>query len=125
MNKLLAFTFLVVASMHLSAVGEQESPTVSPGPTKPVTLSVVVATGTPAVSMSYLVSEDQQVYPGINLEYEVVSSLDLLSAQVLSGEADVIFATTDLGAKLKGRGVDVRYVVTPKTVASCGLSLST
>ena len=110
MNTLIAITLLVVASMPLSAVGEQESPTVPPDPAEPATLSVVVATGTPAVSMSYLVSEDPQVYPGIDLEYEVVNSLNLLSARVLSGEADVIVATTDLGAKLRGRDVDIRYV---------------
>ena len=110
MSKLLAITLLVVAYTPLSAVGEQESPTVSPVPAEPVTISVVVATGTPAVSMSYLLSEDAQVYPGINMEYEVVSFLDLISARILSGEADVIVATTDLGAKLKGRGVDIRYV---------------
>ena len=75
--------------MRLSAIGEQESTTAPPGPAEPVTLSLVMATGTSAVSMSYLVSEDSQVYPGIHLEYEVVGSLDLLSARVLSGEADV------------------------------------
>ena len=110
MNTLIAITLLVVASMPLSAVGEQESPTVPQDPAEPATLSVVVATGTPAVSMSYLVSEDPQVYPSIDLEYEVVNSLNLLSARVLSGEADVIVATTDLGAKLRGRDVDIRYV---------------
>ena len=47
MNRLIAITLLVVASMPLIAVGEQESPTVSPVPAEPVTLSVVVATGTP------------------------------------------------------------------------------
>ena len=110
MKKRIFIVFLVLAATLLVAVGNAESTALQLDTSDMTTLSVVTATGMPAVSMSYLIAEDPQVYPGINLEYQVVASLDLLSARILSGEADIVVATTDLGARLHARGVDLRYV---------------
>ena len=44
------------------------------------------------------------------MNYEVLPSPDMLGAKILSGEAQMAIAPTNLGANLRARDVDIRYV---------------
>ncbi len=76
----------------------------------------VVLSGPTAITMTTLL-KDKPVFDGKNIEYEVVNAPDVMTARLLSGEADFAVIPTNLGAKLYNKGKDkFNYKIAASTV---------
>ncbi len=115
MKKIFLLAFIVVGAVSLFAGGQSEtteptevSQTVDMA--EPVTVKFVTPTGHPAISMAEIISGKPEILPGYNVDYTILESPDMLGAKVISGEADLFIAPTNLGANLYGKGKDVRFI---------------
>lgn len=70
-------------------------------------ISVAVPAGTPALSIVKMIN-DNYAPNGYKVNYEVVNSTDLLSAKILSKEADILIVPTNLAAKLHSKGIEYK-----------------
>ncbi len=66
--------------------------------------------GFPGISVAYLKADNTVIMNGVDVNYEVVESPDLMGARVLSGDADLFIAPTNLGPVLYNKGVDIKYL---------------
>ena len=109
MKKMFLLLIIALSAMTLSAGGQQDaSPAAEPSERIPV--RIVMPTGHPAISMAEMVADDPEILPGYDVEYTILQSPDMLASKVISGEADMFIAPTNLGANLYGKGKDVRLV---------------
>lgn len=70
-------------------------------------INVAVPAGTPALSIIKMINEKYSP-DGYVVNYEVVNSTDLLSAKILSKEADILIIPTNLAAKLHSKGIEYK-----------------
>ncbi len=70
-------------------------------------INVLLPAGTPALSMIKMIYEDYEV-SGYDMDYEIINSTDLLSAKILSEEADILIIPTNLAAKLHSKNIDYK-----------------
>lgn len=101
MKKLLSL-FLVVALLV----------TVSGCKKEDVNLKIMAPIGSPALAQTYMESTLPSLGDNVTYEIEVVSGVDPLVAAFTSGSHDIIYAPTNLGAKLVSTGVDYQLAAT-------------
>ena len=82
---------------------------------KQVDLKVMVPLGSPALAQTHMESAMPSIGEFVTYEVEVVSGADPLVAAFGSGSHDIIFAPTNLGAKLYKTGVDYKFYATVVT----------
>lgn len=78
----------------------------------PVELTVLAPLGTPALSQTYMESTMPSLGAHVSYTVETVSGSDPLVAAFTSGSHDIIFAPTNLGAKLISTGLDYEFAAT-------------
>lgn len=78
----------------------------------PVSFKVMAPIGTPALAQTYMQSTMPSLGEHITYEIETISGTDPLVAAFGSGSHDVIYAPTNLGAKLISTGVDYTFAGT-------------
>ena len=112
MKKAIFITVFLVSTVLIYAGGNREIiKDKNPG-TEKAELTLVTPTGFTAISLAEFISENRQFSENVNLKYDVLESPDLLSAKVISGEADIFLAPSILGSKLYNRGIDIKYAGT-------------
>ncbi len=70
-----------------------------------VNLKAVVLSGPTAITMAKLF-KDEPEFKEADIDYEIINAPDLMTARLLSGEADFAVISTNLGAKLYNNGKD-------------------
>lgn len=70
-------------------------------------LKVSVLSGPTAISMAKLLEEKPSM-GGTDIKYEVVTAPDVMTARIVSKEADFAVVPTNLGAKLHNKGLDYK-----------------
>ena len=101
MKKVLSLVLLVVLGLTLSGC-EKEA----------IELKIVTPLGSPALAQTHMQSEMPSLGEHISYEVEVVSGTDPLVAAFGSGSHDIIYAPTNLGAKLISTGVEYQFAGT-------------
>jgi NitT/TauT family transport system substrate-binding protein len=77
-----------------------------------LTVRVAVPDGVPALSMVRLLREKPSMGRNVTVSYEIVRSPELLTAKVVSGEADIAIVPTNMAAILYNRNVPYRLAAT-------------
>lgn len=102
MKKISGFFLAVVMVFALSACKTPEQ----------VDLKIIAPLGSPALAQTYMQSEMPSLGDNVTYEVEVVSGTDPLIAAFGSGSHDIIFAPTNLGAKLISTGLEYQFAGT-------------
>ena len=110
MKKYFILILLLISAVSLYAGGSSESENIAGK--EAVELTIVTPTGFTAISLAEFISDNTQFSDNITLKYDVLESPDLLSAKVISGDADLFLAPSILGAKLYNKGIDIKYAGT-------------
>ena len=101
---------LMILSLLLAAVGcstakhAQEQP-VPPSPAENVTLDVGVLRGPSGISMIKMISDNPVLGEGVQVNYSIEQSPDVLNAKLLSGEIELATIPTNTAATLYNKGV--------------------
>jgi len=80
-----------------------------------VQLKIMIPLGSPALSQTYMEYTHPNIGDNVSYEIEVVSGTDPLVAAFGSGTHDIIYAPTNLGAKLYKTGVKYKFAATVVT----------
>jgi NitT/TauT family transport system substrate-binding protein len=80
-----------------------------------VVLKIMVPLGSPALSQTYMEYMHPNIGENVTYDIEVVSGTDPLIAAFGSGSHDIIYAPTNLGAKLYKTGVAYKFAATVVT----------
>lgn len=78
----------------------------------PVSLTILAPIGTPALAQTYMESTMPSLASHVTYTVETVSGSDPLVAAFASGSHDIIYAPTNLGAKLISTGLDYQFAGT-------------
>lgn len=105
--KKIALLLVLLTHGILFAGGEREDAPALPQEDR---LLFVMPTGFPAIGMTDFIVDRPHLSDGVALDYEILKSPDLLGAKILSGEADLFIAPTNLGVNLYNKGVDLKYL---------------
>ena len=103
----LAAVLALLAVLPLSARGTDESSSAAPAAQAPATLRFVTPGGFSAVTLAEFIAESPEFDGNVRVEYEVLESSDLLAGRILSGQADMFIAPTNLGSVLYAKGEDI------------------
>lgn len=101
MKKILSF-IVIISLVFLLSGCKKES----------VEFSVMAPLGSPALAQTYIQSELPSIGEEISYDVEVVSGTDPLIAAFASESHEIIFAPTNLGAKLISTGVPYKFAGT-------------
>jgi len=101
MKKLLVATMIIILVMFVSACKEKEI----------TELKIIAPNGSPALSQTYVEYHLPEI-SYVNYEIDIVSGAELLVAAFGSGSHDIIFAPTNVGARLISTGVDYQFAAT-------------
>lgn len=137
MKKVSLILIMLLAAAALFAGGQAESAAAEPAAdqaevqsqaAEPVVLKVVSPTGHPAVSLAGMITDTPELPDNVSLEFDILESPDLLSARVISGDADIFMAPTNLGVNLYNKGIEIQdlgsvvwgilYIVTTEDISS-------
>ena len=102
MKKINAFLLVLVVLFALAGCKEKEE----------VELKILAPLGSPALAQTYMESTLPSLGEHVSYEIEVVSGTDPLVAAFGSASHDIIYAPTNLGAKLVSTGVDYKFAGT-------------
>lgn len=102
MKKISGFLLALLLVLTLSGCKEPEE----------VSLKIIAPIGSPALAQTYMQSTLPSLGEHISYEIEVVSGTDPLVVAFGSGSHEVIYAPTNLGAKLISTGVDYQFAGT-------------
>lgn len=80
-----------------------------------IELKIMVPLGSPALAQTYMEHTHPNIGDHVTYEVQVVSGTDPLVAAFASGSHDIIFAPTNLGAKLYQTGVEYKFAATVVT----------
>lgn len=78
----------------------------------PIEFKVLAPIGTPALAQTYMESTMPNLGEDVNYEIDTVSGTDPLVAAFTSGSHDIIYAPTNLGAKLISTGLEYQFAGT-------------
>lgn len=106
MKRIIALTMVLLFALVLSGC-KQES--------EQIELKIMVPLGSPALAQTYMEYTHPIIGENVTYEVEVVSGTDPLVAAFASGSHDIIFAPTNLGAKLYKTGVEYKFAATVVT----------
>lgn len=101
MKRLVLILFFILISLQIFAGGTKEAPVKE---TVPLDISVAALKGPTGISMLGLIDKNPSLGEGINVNYEIVNSPDLMVSRVLSGEIDIASFPANLAAKIYNRG---------------------
>ena len=79
---------------------------------EPVTLTVSVPDGIPALTMTKMIKENTQIGDNITLEYTIEKTTDALAAKVLSKEADIAIVPSNLAVQAYNKELDYHIAAT-------------
>ena len=98
MKKYILVIPLLLASVSIfaRAAGEPAADSAE----EPVVVRFVTPAGFTAISLAEMIADNPKFDGKISVEYEVVDSPDLIAGKILSGEADMMLAPTNLGGQL-------------------------
>lgn len=77
-----------------------------------ITLNIMIPLGSPALSQTYMQSTMPSLGENVNYSIDIVSGTDPLIAAFASESHNIIYAPTNLGAKLISTGVNYSYAGT-------------
>lgn len=103
MRKIGGFLFVLIAVLALSGCTTK---------LEDVSLKVMAPLGSPALAQTYMESTLPNLGEHITYEVEIVSGTDPLVAAFGSGSHDIIYAPTNLGAKLISTGLEYQFAGT-------------
>lgn len=75
------------------------------GSTEKISIKVVAPSGAPTLSMIKMFKENPNFGEHVEVNYESLKSTDVLSSQLMSGEADIAVVPTNLAATLYNKGL--------------------
>ena len=107
MKKTVLIASLLLTAASLFARGADEPVGGSTAAGEPVVLKFITPAGFPAISLADMIADTPVFAGNVSVEYEVVNSPDLIAGKILTGEADMILAPTNLGAALYNKGEDI------------------
>ncbi|MDC7220038.1 MAG: ABC transporter substrate-binding protein [Spirochaetales bacterium] len=102
MKKNVLFVAGLMVSLMLFAGGNKDA-----APTGPETLTLVAPTGFPAITLAEMIVDSPVLDENVTLEYKVLESSEVLGATIISGEADLFIAPTNLGVNLYNKGEEI------------------
>lgn len=111
MKKLLSILSIFVLVLSLSAC-TKDNEDLEPVTKDPVELKIIAPIGTPALAQTYMQSTLPSLGEHVTYEIETVSGANPLVAAFTSGSHDIIYAPTNLGAKLISTGLDYQFAGT-------------
>ncbi|MDF1569156.1 MAG: ABC transporter substrate-binding protein [Spirochaetaceae bacterium] len=98
----------IFAVLPLSARGTEDvTGEVSVAVQAPTTIRFVTPGGFSAITLAEFIAESPEFDGNVRVEYEVLESSDLLAGRILSGQADMFIAPTNLGSTLYAKGEDI------------------
>lgn len=103
----ITFTFSACTSDELEESVQSEENVVEESTKIKREINVAVPAGTPALSIVKMINDNYRP-EGYTVNYEVINSTDLLSAKILSKEADILIIPTNLAAKLHSKGIEYK-----------------
>lgn len=103
MKKIMMTLGLLLLGLTLVGCGQDK---------EPVSFKVMAPIGTPALAQTYMQSTTPSLGEHITYEIETISGTDPLVAAFASGSHDIIYAPTNLGAKLISTGVEYMFAGT-------------
>ena len=114
MKKLLSFLaiFMLIFTLSACTDNDDENDTQEPVAKDPIELKIMAPIGTPALAQTYMESTMPSLGDHVTYEIETVSGADPLVAAFASGSHDIIYAPTNLGAKLISTGIDYTFAGT-------------
>jgi NitT/TauT family transport system substrate-binding protein len=114
MKKLVSFIVAFMLVFTLSACTDKNSgkETEEPLVKDPIDLKIMAPIGTPALAQTYMEKTMPSLGGHVTYEIETVSGADPLVAAFASGSHDIIYAPTNLGAKLISTGLDYKFAGT-------------
>lgn len=101
MRKVLSFLMILVLGLTLSGCQKED-----------ISFKVMAPLGSPSLAQTYMESTLPSLGDHVSYEIEVVSGTDPLVAAFGSGSHDIIYAPTNLGAKLISTGLDYQFAGT-------------
>ena len=81
-------------------------------PVEPQTIKLCFPGGAPALSVAKLAVEKPVIDENINIEYEFLSTPDLLASKILKEEADIAIVPSNLAAQAYNKGIPYNLVGT-------------
>lgn len=110
MKKIIAPFVLLLCSSLLWAGGkaEQSQSEHVDQPAEIVSVHISVPSGAPTVAVAPMATASASIAEGYNLDWEVVTSPDLMGARLVSGEADIAIVPSNLAARLYNQGQDIK-----------------
>jgi len=102
MKKISGFLLVIITAFMLVGCAEKED----------VSFKIIAPLGSPALAQTYMESTLPSLGENVTYEVEVVSGTDPLVAAFGSGTHDVIYAPTNLGAKLVSTGLEYQFAGT-------------
>jgi len=78
----------------------ESSEAVTEAPAEPVDIKVIAPYGTPALSIVQMVTENPTIGDHVTVTYELMGSTDVLTAELINGNADFAIVPTNLAAVL-------------------------
>lgn len=114
MKKLLSVfaVFMLIFTLSACTDNNDEKDTQEPVIKDPVALKIMAPIGTPALAQTYMEKTMPSLGTNVTYEIETVSGADPLVAAFASGSHDIIYAPTNLGAKLISTGLDYKFAGT-------------
>ena len=103
---LVAILLVSTATTPLWSTGIQEEEQAPVAPRGDVTFSVVSLRGPTGVGLVEAMQEEE-IAPGVSVEWEIAGAPDIAVSRILSGEADLVTLPTNVAAQLYSRGADV------------------
>ena len=114
MKKLLSIIAVLMLLLTLSACTDNDdgNDTQDPVTKDPIELKIMAPIGTPALAQTYMEKTMPSLGENVTYTIETVSGADPLVAAFASGSHDIIYAPTNLGAKLISTGLDYKFAGT-------------
>lgn len=95
---------------------------------EPMQLKVIAPYGTPVLTMAKMFVEKPEIAEHVTVDYEALQATDVLTSELINGNADfaivptnlaAVLASKDVGYKIAGSSVwGVFYIVTPDAITS-------
>lgn len=112
MKKILSIIALFVFVFTISACKNDDNIKRYEGSKDPIILKIMAPIGTPALAQTYMEKTKPSLGENVSYTIETVSGADPLVAAFASGSHDIIYAPTNLGAKLISTGLNYQFAGT-------------
>lgn len=114
MKKVLSIfaVFMLIFTLSACTDNKDEKDTQEPAIKDPIELNIMAPIGTPALAQTYMEKTMPSLGTNVTYDIETVSGADPLVAAFASGSHDIIYAPTNLGAKLISTGLDYKFAGT-------------